>query len=197
VEDLIFNLAQNDEKNSVRAAAIEALSRNNPDKYIDFFKEQISHPSYYVAGAALAAYLENERNAGREEVAEEFAGERNIRVVVALANYYTAEQREDRADWFHDKLGELSGESLYYFLGYYGDFFARLDGEKQQEAIDNLYDIAAEHEANYVRLGAFQSLFGFYDEKGVKEKLRRLNEEETDEMVKRYQGFYLQNYGGN
>ncbi|MBS9524010.1 M1 family metallopeptidase [Litoribacter alkaliphilus] len=195
VEDLVYQMAQEDEKNSVRAAAIEVLAQNNPEKYQAFFRAQLDEPSLYVAGAALAAYLGHEGNDDRQEVAEGYMDHRNIRVVVALANYFSAREEKQYAGWFHDNLNKLSGESLYYFLGYYGDFFARLEEQERNVAIEKLYEVAAENPANYIRLGAFQSLFGFYDEDGVKEKLKRLNEEETDSMVRQYQGFYLQNYG--
>jgi len=193
LEDLIFNIAKNDERNTVRASAIELLSIIDADKYAGFFKEAIDHRSYYVAGAALAAYLENENNQDRREVAGRFEEEENIRMVVALASYY-AEEDIDRVDWFNARLDKLSGEKLYYFLGYYAEYMAGQDGDTRSQAVDKLYKIASEDKANYVRLGAFQGLFAFIDDNEVKEKLQSLNQKERDEMVKRYQVFYLQNY---
>src|SRR5690606_26312205 len=114
--------------------------------------------------------------------------------LVPLADYMTNVNDPGRADWFHSQLEELNGESLYYFIGYYGDYFARLAELDHDRAIKNLYGLAKSHAANYVRLAAFQALFGFIDEEGVLEKAKEVNAEEKDAMVRDYQGFFLESY---
>ena len=192
LEDLIFNLAKNDERNTVRASAIELLSIIDTDKYAIFFKESMDHKSYYVAGAALSAYLENGNNQDRRDVASKYEEEENIRIVVALASYY-AEEPIDRVEWFNSRLDAFSGEKLYYFLGYYSEYMAGQDALTMENAVDQLYKLASEDKANYVRLGAFQGLFAFMDQQGVEEKLKELGRIEKDELVRKYQQFFLQN----
>jgi aminopeptidase N len=85
LEETLFQLAENDPKNTVRQGAIEMLGVIDPDKYSGEFLRWMNHPSYYVAGSALGAYLENETNINRDKIAERFQGEKNIRLLVPVA----------------------------------------------------------------------------------------------------------------
>ena len=78
-------------------------------------------------------------------------------------------------------------------LGYYSEYMAGQDAATRSQAVDKLYRIASEDKANYVRLGAFQGLFAFIDQQGVEEKLKELGRTETDELIRKYQQFFLQN----
>ena len=100
----------------------------------------------------------------------------------------------EHADWFHRQLESLGGESLYYFIGYYGDYFARLADLDHGPAVANLYNLAKDHPANYVRLAAFQALFGLIDEEGVLAKAKEIHAAERDERIKEYQGYFLESY---
>jgi aminopeptidase N len=190
----LFEMAENDPKNTVRLGAIELLSIIDADKYSPAFLRWMNHPSYYVAGAALGAYLGNGENTNREEIASRYEGEKNIRLIVALAEYFISENVVGKGNWFHDKLDLLAGQSLYYFLGYYGDYFAKNPGEGSKKAIDNLSHLASAHQANYVRIAAFMGLFGFIDEPGVLDKAKKIYAEEQDELAKKYEEFFLSTY---
>jgi aminopeptidase N len=194
LENRLFEMAEYDPKNSVRLSAIELLSVIDVEKYSPAFLRWINDPSYYVAGAALSAYLENEGNLNRGEIAGRFESEKNIRMSVALADYYIKEGIEGKGDWFNERLEALSGQSLYYFLGYYGDYFVRMPSEGSSGAIEKLYTIAKGHRANYIRIAAFMGLFGFIDEEGVLEKAREVSKNEKDDMARQYQEFFLSNY---
>jgi len=193
-EERVLAMAEGDPDNKVRAEAIELLDKIGKDKYAPLFNRLVNDSSYYVAGAALSAYLGNENNSGRENLVNRFLKENNIQLLVPLADYMTNVKDPDRGEWFHSRLESLSGESLYYFIGYYGDYFARLSEIDHGPAIENLYGLAKSHQANYIRLAAFQALFGFIDEDGVLDKVKELNAEEGDSMVRDYQGFFLESY---
>ena len=193
-EERILTMAEADPENIVRSGAIELLNKIGKDKYAPLFLRLLNDSSYYVAGSALAAYLENENNPNRESLVERFLDFNSIHLLVPIADYLTANTDAGRADWFHRQLGNLGGESLYYFIGYYGDFFARLTDVDHGSAIANLYGLAKDHSASYIRLAAFQALFGFIDEAGVLEKARELHAAEGDKRVKEYQSFFLESY---
>lgn len=195
MEEKILEMAENDPQNAVRAAAIENLAVVDPEKYQSLFYRLINDPSYYVAGAALTAYLDLGDNMERkEEVFERLKHENNIRIIAPLADYLTSGKDASHSEWFHEKLAALTGESLYYFMGYYGDYFASVDGADKDTAVEKMYELAENHQANYVRLSAFQALFGFIDDKEVLDRAMTLYEKESDELVKRYQMFYLEPY---
>jgi aminopeptidase N len=194
LEQRLLELAESDPKNTVKQGAIEMLSLIDPDKYAPYFLKWMEQPSYYVAGAALAAYLENENNADRESIAIRFESEKNIRLLVPVAEYYITNLVEGKSDWFHNNLSAQSGQSLYYFLGYYSEYFVQNPGEGTEKAINNLYAIAKDNTSNYVRIGAFMGLFGFIDEPGVLDKAKELFSLEKDELAKRYEEFFLSQY---
>ncbi|MCH7406114.1 M1 family metallopeptidase [Belliella aquatica] len=195
LEETLFDLAENDQQNTVRTGAIELLVTIDTDKYSSSFLRWMNHPSYYVAGAALSAYLENENNLNRPEVVLRFEDEDNIRIVVALSDYFINQNVDNRSFWFHARLKGLSGQSLYYFLGYYGDYFAKNQIDQESKiAVENLFEIGLTNRANYIRAAAFQSLFGFVDDEGVLEKIKELYEKETDLYAKRYKEYYLSPY---
>lgn len=193
-EEQLLAMAEGDPENIVRSAAVELLNRIGKDKYAPLFLRLVNDSSYYVAGAALAAYLENENNPNREDLVERFLDNNSIYVLVAIADYLTSDADAGRADWFHRQLKSLGGESLYYFIGYYGDYFARLSDLDHGPAVANLLALAKSHSASYVRLAAFQALFGFIDEEGVLAKVREIHAAEQEERVKEYQEFFLESY---
>lgn len=194
LEESLLAIAETDPKNTVKQGAIEMLSLLDPDKYSPYFIKWMDHPSYYVAGAALAAYLENENNADRGEMASKFESEKSIRLLVPVAEYYISNLIPGKADWFNTVLSKQSGESLYYFVGYYSEYFVQNPGEGKETAINNLYKIAKENSSNFVRIGAFMGLFGFIDEPGVLDKAKELFSLEKDELAKRYEEFFLSQY---
>jgi aminopeptidase N len=191
-EKMIMDIAEKDPENTVRAGAIELLNKVDRDKYAPLFQKWVNDSSYYVAGAALFAYLDNENNPQRDQIADRFLETDNIRMIVSLADYFTRLPDPTKGDWFHSKLEKLTGESLYYFIGYYGDYFARREEMDQEVTINNLYGIAKNNSLESIRLAAFQALFGFIDEEGVHEKAKSLFAEEKDGRVREYQGFFLE-----
>jgi len=193
-EERILTLAEEDPENIVRSAAIELLNRIDKDKYAPLFLRLVNDSSYYVAGAALAAYLENENNPNREALVDRFLDNNSIYLLVPIADYLTVNADVGREDWFHRQLSSLGGESLYYFIGYYGDYFARMGDLDHGPAVAHLYELAKNHYASYIRLAAFQALFGFIDEEGVLAKVREIHAAERDEGVKEYQRFFLESY---
>lgn len=194
LEATLLDMAENDSKNTVKSAAIEVLAALDADKYSVSFLRWMNAPSYYVAGAALTAYLENENNLNRKEISERFEQEKNVRLLVALAEYYIEESVGQKGEWFHEKLSDLSGQSLYYFLGYFGDYFSSMPSEVTGEEIEKVFAIGSTHKDNYVRVAAFQSLFGFIDDPGVLAKAMELYQMEKDELAKSYMKYYLTPY---
>ncbi len=194
IENKVLQLAEKDPVNHVRASAIEALSRQGKKSYHKELLKWSQEASYYVAGSALQAYMEDESAPNRREVSDQFGQEDNIRMVVPLIDYYTREKIQGKGKWLHEKMKVISGRSLYYFIGYYGDYFVKMPNEGREEAIDNLVALAKEHVVSYVRLAAFQALFGFIEVDGVLEEIEKIREQETDPDIKREESYYMAPY---
>ena len=194
-EEKILEIAESDPKNIVRSWAVDLLNKSDAEKYVPLMIRLVNDPSYYVAGAALEAYLANENNRGREEMAQRFLETNNLRMIVPLADYFTSGRRVDQQGWFDEKLKNINGENLYYFMGYYGDYYASVDGVDKETAVNMLGFLGLNHQKSYIRYAAFQNLFGFLDEEGVTAKIREIYEGESDERMKTYMGFYLEDLG--
>jgi aminopeptidase N len=195
LETSIVRIANEDPSHEVRASAIALLAELNAEKYAGLFQQLVLEPSYVVSGAALTAIMD--MPGGLDQKLALFAklrDDRSIRIVVPLADFLTSEGLSGYDDWFNAKLDQLGGESLYYFVGYYGDYFASVPDTDREAGLERLLALAGEHPANYIRLTAFQSLFGFVDEEGVLARVVKIHAEETDELVRNYQQFFLEPY---
>ncbi|NHE57699.1 M1 family peptidase [Cyclobacterium sp. GBPx2] len=195
IESKVLQMAEFDSSNTVKAAAIEVLAGINPGKYEQLIYRLINDPSYQVSGSALMIFMDMEGNLPKKKaVFERLESEENIRILAPLADYLTQSGQSEHMDWMHEKLAVLEGESLYYFIGYYGDYFASVESVPVEKAISNLGKLGGEHALPYVRLAAFQSLFGFIDDEGVLDLAKALLLSEKDEMVRQYQKYYLEPY---
>ncbi len=192
LENLMLIMALEGGKNSLRSEAIEILAIMDKSKYANNFKGWSQEASYYVAAAAIEAYLSNLENEDRFEFALTFEDVKDIRVAVALASYYIEENIEGKDLWFHKKLQEMNGVSLYYFLGYYGEYFVIDEKREQGKVIQNIYEIGLSHSKNYVRMAAFQALFGFIDTEEVEKMLWQIHHQENDDRNKEIMKMYLE-----
>jgi aminopeptidase N len=52
---------------------------------------------------------------------------------------------------------------LYYFLGHFSEYFVLDKNREKESAIQKIYDIGIKNQKNYVRMAAFQALFGFIE----------------------------------
>lgn len=192
LEALIYGIAESDNKNTVRMAAIELLGTLATEKYSPAMLRWMNDPSYYVAAAALSAYLSEENLGNRFEVASRFKDDENIRMTVAVAEFLLQESIPGMSEWFHNRLRSYNRRSLYYFIGYYGEYFTKMPEEDVDHAIQQLMVIATSgSEPFYIKIAAFSALFGFVDREDVLTKLKEIFEAEENESVKKYQEYFL------
>lgn len=192
MEKKVLELAESDPKNSVRSAAIDVLASHWADKYSPVFKRMVNDSSYLVAGSALMGLTGNSESLLNLEEVEQFANEENYRMVIPVADYYITASIPNKGDWFKEKSKNLSGESLSYFLGYYGEYFSRFPIEGQEEAVKFLLDKMGNAPSNFVRLGAFQALLAFTDEEEILKEIKSLVALENDQMLQNYYSYFLQ-----
>ncbi|WP_087149449.1 M1 family aminopeptidase [Algoriphagus resistens] len=188
----VVYLAENDPRNSVRAGAIDVLAAFSPDDYYSTFLELAKDSSYLVAGSALMGLVSMESQEPDSLLMESYASENNFRIVVPVADYYITNAVAGKGDWFLNQANTISGEGLYYYLGYLSEYFTRLPEEGKEEAIDYLLGKMKNDTRSYVRLGAFQGLLGFSDDQEILKKINEVAAQETDSELTMYYQYFME-----
>lgn len=185
LEGKVYAMAETDIKNSVKAGAIDALSSLGSDKYVFAFKEMASDSSYLVSGSALMALVDLNEDIDLDYI-DQFAEDNNFRTVIPLANYYLVSAVEGKGDWFFSKMDALSGEGKYYFLGYYGEYFSVFPDSGKEKATSYLLNIMKNDSADYMKIGAFQSLLSFAGDDRIMTKVADVMRAESNESMEAY-----------
>jgi aminopeptidase N len=192
LEGKIYRLAEEDPNNKVRSGALEVLAEWNPSGYRGAFTRLARDPSYLVAGAALMGLASDADPMVELSWMETFERETNFRMAVGLAEYYISTKVLGKGPWFEQTFSKLSGEGLYYFMGYYGSYFMDVEVTDKEKAIRRLLAILEDHPKDFLRLGAFQTLIGFVMEEGVLDKMVALAEKEQSKDLQSYYSYYLE-----
>jgi aminopeptidase N len=192
LEEKIYQLAEGDPQNKVRAGALEVLTEWNPSGYRGAFTRLARDPSYLVAGAALMGLARVADPVMELSWMETFEGETNFRISVGLAEYYLKNKVLGKGPWFDQTFSKLSGEGLYYFMGYYGSYYMEVEVSEKEKALSHLFTVLEFNSKDYLRLGAFQTLLGFVMEEGVLDKMVALAEKEQSEDLQSYYSYYLE-----
>lgn len=192
LEEIVYDLSEEDPKNSVRAAAIDLLAAWDPDKYQSTFMRLANDSSYLIASSALMGLVSSEENPPSLAVIERFAGNPNFRVTVPVSEYYIQQEVSGKGRWFMDRLDQLSGEGLYYFFGYFSEYFSRLPDEGKSGAVARLLTEMEKNPKNYLRQGAFLALLSFADEEEVIVEINRVAEKEAEQSLKNYYQYFLE-----
>ncbi|TDQ14707.1 aminopeptidase N [Algoriphagus boseongensis] len=192
IESGILKIAESDPKNSVRAAALDVFATWDADKYSPIFKKMVQEPSYLVAGSALAGLVQSGENALDDEEIVYFEKETNFRMIIPLAEYFLENEVAGKGNWFFEKVRSLNGEGLYFFLGYFGEYFSRMPDEGKENASAYLLNLMKNQTQNYIRLGSFQALMGFADDQEIVKKIQQVASEEKDLQLRNYYNYYLE-----
>ena len=192
LEEKIYRLAEEDPNNKVRAGALEVLTEWNPSGYRGAFTRLARDPSYLIAGAALMGLARVADPVMELSWMETFERETNFRMSVGLAEYYLKNKVLGKGPWFEQTFSKLSGEGLYYFMGYYGSYYMEVEVSEKEKALSHLFTVLEFNSKDYLRLGAFQTLLGFVMEEGVLDKMVALAEREQSEDLQSYYSYYLE-----
>ena len=174
-----------DEKSLVRAAALGALSQIEGDTHLGLMKSAIYDSSYSVAGIALATLLSGE-DASSNDLVENFKGEKNINILIPIADYFIANQEFEQYHWFTDKVSSLHGQNLYFFMQYFNQYLLVAPEDQQQQSMKLLERMAIDNPLYYIRLSAFQGLVILSELEGVDEILSKVKSKETDTRLTEY-----------
>lgn len=188
----VLHLAESDPRNSVKAGAIDVLSAFAPDDYQSFFIEFAKDSSYLIAGSALMGLVRGDAEQIDSLLIESYAKESNFRMVIPIADYYIINAIENKGDWFLDQASNISGEGLYYFLGYFSEYFTRFPAAGEKDAIEFLLEKMRNNTRSYIRKAAFLGLLGFSDNPEVLNKISRVAAVEDDSELASYYNYFLE-----
>lgn len=194
LEEKIYELVEKDPKNSVRVAALDLLAVWDPDKYQNTFLRLANDSSYLIASSALMGLVGAQENPVDSGVIERFATDPNFRIIIPVAEYYIQQEVSGKGQWFLDRLDQLSGEGLYFYLGYFGEYFSRFPDEGEDLAVRKLLTLMEKDSKSYLRRGAFLALLGFADDKEVVEEINQVVARERDENLKNYYNYFLESF---
>lgn len=192
LEAEVSEILKSDSKNSVRAGAIDVLSTFDPVKYQQTFLELLEERSVLVASSSLMGLTSVEGQELSEDLIEKFSGENNFRFVIPISEYFITKPVLGKGKWFNGKINALSGEGLYYFLGYYAEYFSRFPEEGKSTAVNNLKEIMKFNSQNYMRLGAFQAILAFADDPQVVKDISEIAAGEKDPELKSYYDYFME-----
>ena len=192
LEDTVRGLAEKDPRNSVRSAALDLLASWNPDKYQPTFIRLATEQSYLVAGSAVMGLVAAGQDLVDAELIEQFSEDENLRMTIPVAEFYIKQNVSGKGKWFLDRLSTYSGENLYFFMGYFSEYFARHPEEGKDKAVSVLLALMKDESKNYMRMGAFQALLGFADDKAVIGEIVRVADMESDSDLKNYYNYFLE-----
>jgi len=192
LEEMVYELAEKDLKNSVRAAALDLLSIWDSDKYQTTFLRLANDSSYLIASSALMGLVAAEESPVDLSVIERFATDPNFRITIPVAEYYIEQGVSGKGPWFMDRLNQLSNEGLYYYFGYFSEYFTRFPEEGKSQAVSELLTQMEKNSKSYLRRGAFLALLSFSDDEEVVREINRLAGKETDEDLRNYFNYFLE-----
>jgi aminopeptidase N len=192
LENIIYEIAEKEQKNSVRSAAIDLLAEWDPEKYQGVFRRLVNHPSYLIAGSALLGLVQASDTNLSVDLIESHASDRNFRIVIPLAEFYLKQNVKGKAEWFDGKFSQLTGEGLYYFLGYYSEYFVRFPDEGKEAAVAKLATMLEQNPRDYLRMGAFQALLGFSEDPIVLKRIEKAIEKEKSKQLMEYFKYFME-----
>ncbi len=190
VREALRAVAQQDADTGPRAAAMHTLAQlGDAEASAPIFRRALADTtsSYRIIGAALSALVETHQDEDLEPLVRGFERSQNIEIVQALADYYAAHPSADRLTWFNRQLDGATGVLAYSLTQQYGIFLLQLAPDLRADGIAALDILARTSPLFYVRLGAYQALFGLTETSPqVQPLLEQIRGQENDPRVQRF-----------
>ena len=178
VEEKLITLAKNDQKSSVRSAAIEQLSNNYKDETLtSLYRQSVNDKSYAVAGASLSALAKaDEKESIR--VAKQFESDKSMDMLLTVAQIYSKYGNDENNSFFVNLAPKMNGWDNVSFAMAYTDFLKRCSDSTINSGIVILQNIAKTENNRWVR---------YFGQKGIKELAQMYTDKEeksTEEISK-------------
>ena len=183
IRDQLMLLAKNDEKSSVRAAAIDFLSNNyKDDDLAAVYVAGLQDKSYAVLGSSLSAIAKVKPDEGMN-YAKQYENEKSSDVLFAVADLYANYGNDENNDFYLKSADKFSGYGRIGFITEYGTFLKRAKKDETVNAgVDLLAGIANDKTANkwvsYYAKKSINDLMNMYDDRihVTEQKIKTLKE---------------------
>ena len=136
--DRFIQLAEKDEKSTVRATAIGALAKHYAEETeMAVFEKGLQDISYRVVAASLNAIHEKDQEQGIQQ-AERLETEENNSVILTIARIYSEEGDPKRQEFYESSAQKLTGFGKYPLYGAYANFIVQQDDDFVKSHLDFL-----------------------------------------------------------
>jgi aminopeptidase N len=138
----VNELAKGDDKNKVKALAIDYLSASvNKDSHLAFFEANTTSQSYAVAGSSLMA-LSKVDSLKALYYAEQLEEDAKKKLESSISDIYANYGGADKLAYFENKMSKASNYQLYYLSAQFVTFLKNQDIETSLQALLSLEQIA-------------------------------------------------------
>jgi len=162
IKEKLIYIAQNDERATVRAAAIDYLAENYTDSdLLPMYKFALNDKSYGVLGSALIAVAKADPKQALA-VAKQYENEKNNDVLFAVGDIYSTYGTDEQNAFFVNNADKFTGFSKIGFISQYTAFLKKAQKEETvNSGAGILYAIATEK--------GISKWVAYYGKKSIKE----------------------------
>lgn len=180
----VKKLAMEDEKSSVRAAAIDFLAVGSVEgeEDLSLYKKMLADSSYDVVASALSAYIHTDAE-DKASVIAEYRKEDKSSIVTSVAEYYLDVKDSTQIDWFIEKFKAASPRDKISFSDYLASYVSDQDSVATHGVIDYAEELALNHDHLYARFSGYKILWSLDQIEGVTERRQKIIENETNKML--------------
>jgi len=184
----LIEMALNDKKSSVRAAAVTKLAKfNADDSLLSTFEALMQDSSYLVESKSLKAIYEIDSERALS-VAREIDNTEGQSVLLQIADIYSEVGTDQDYPFFEHSFNVFSGYSRYGLMKLYGNYLTRLeDSTLTNKGITNIKDFALNENEWWVRYAALSGIEDIRENYKEEYELIRIKldqvEADTDEYL--------------
>lgn len=183
IRNRFVELAEEDEKSSVRAVAISALSKlKNANDYLEIYKEKLQDSSYVVIAAALSAYISTDAE-DKSSVIEQYQNEDKYDIVESVAEFFVDSGDTTKLEWFMKKFNDASPRDKIGFSNVIAEYVETLDSTSIDGVVRMAEELALNHEHLYARFSGYKILWNLDSIEGVFEKRKQVIENEENKIL--------------
>ncbi len=154
----LMEMAQLDEKTSVRAAAIKALAKYYSDEeLIRLYQVATKDQSYSVLTAALEAYHKAQPDEALS-ICHEFESETSGKVLNTIAAIYAKSGAPELNTFYNNTFEKIGGFDMYGFVNSYGKYLSNASDETRMKGVTKIGEVARTGEPWFIRMSAMQAL---------------------------------------